>query len=59
MNRSKAEGVVTRLMLNAANLKFGAVSVTLKVHDGRVTEVLYAITENTRESESNEAKAKQ
>jgi hypothetical protein len=36
MNRSKAEGIVARLLANAAGLKFGAVSVTVKLHDGRV-----------------------
>jgi len=29
----------------------GSVSVTAKVHDGRVAEVVYATTESTREAE--------
>jgi len=49
MNRSKAEGIVARLLTNAADLKYGSVSVTAKVHDGRVVEVLYATTECTRD----------
>ena len=49
MNQSKAEKIVARLLMNAADLKYGSVSVTAKVHDGRVVEVLYATTENTRD----------
>ncbi|GBU27092.1 hypothetical protein R84B8_00614 [Treponema sp. R8-4-B8] len=58
MNQSKAEAMITRLLVNAAELKFGSVSVTAKVHDGRVTEVLYTTTENTREIEAAAVKAK-
>ena len=58
MNQSKAEKIVARLLMNAADLKYGSVSVTAKVHDGRVVEVSYATTENTREAESNVAKMK-
>ena len=58
MNQSKAEAIVTRLLANAADLKYGSVSVTAKVHDGRVVEVVYATTESTRETEDNAAKPK-
>jgi len=58
MNRSKAEGIVARLLTNAAYLKYGSVSVTAKVYDGRVVEILYATTENTREAETNVADTK-
>ena len=58
MSQSKAEVIVTRLLSNAADLKYGSVSVTAKVHDGRVVEVLYATTENTRETENSATKAK-
>jgi hypothetical protein len=53
MSQSKAEAIVTRLLTNAADLKFGSVSVTAKVHDGRVVEVVYATTESTRETENS------
>ena len=49
MNQSRAEAIVARLLTNAADLKFGSVSVVIKVHDGRVVEVQYATTESTRE----------
>ena len=58
MNRSNAEAVITRLLSNAAGLKYGSVSMTAKVHDGRVVEIIYATTESTREAESDAAKAK-
>ena len=58
MSQSKAEAMVARLLTNAADLKYGAVSVTAKVHDGRIVEVLYATTENTRELESDTVKKK-
>jgi len=57
MNQSKAEAIVTRLLTNAAGLKYGAVSVTAKMHDGRVVEVAYCTTENTREKEPQEKMA--
>ena len=51
MNRSKAEAMVVRLLSNAAGLQYGSVSVTAKIHNGRVVEVIYATTESTRETE--------
>ena len=55
MSGSKAETIVARLLANAADLRFGSVSVAVKVHDGRIVEVLYSTTENTREAETKEA----
>jgi len=54
MNQTKAEAVVTRLLLNAAKLRYGSVSVSAKIHDGRIVEVLYATTESTRETETQQ-----
>jgi len=53
MNRPRAEAIIDRLMSNAAGLKFGSVSITAKIHDGRIVEVVYATTESTREAENN------
>jgi hypothetical protein len=53
MNQSKAETMITRLLTNTADLKYGSVSVSAKVHNGRVVEVNYSTTESTRETESN------
>jgi len=49
MNQSRAEALVVRLLANAAGLRYGSVSVSAKLHDGRVVEVSYSTTENTRE----------
>jgi len=57
MNQSKAEAIIARLLANAAGLRYGSVSVTAKVHDGRVVEVAYATTENTRGEPQGKAEA--
>ena len=49
MNQSKAEAIVVRLLANTTGLRYGSVSVSAKLHDGRVVEVSYSTTENTRE----------
>jgi len=58
MNQSKAELIVARLLANAADVRYGSVSVSLKLHDGRVVEVSYLTAEQTKEpkSELNEKK---
>lgn len=47
MNQSKAEDMVARLLSNAAGLKFGCVSVSVKMYNGQVAQILYSTTENT------------
>jgi hypothetical protein len=49
MNQAKAEAIVARLLANASGLRYGTVTVSAKLHDGRVVEVAYSTTENTRE----------
>ena len=49
MNQSKAEAMVAQLLANTAGLRYGSVSVSAKLHDGRVVEVSYSKTEQTRE----------
>jgi hypothetical protein len=51
MNQSKAEAIVARLLANAAGLRYGSVSITARLHDGRVVDVTYSTTENTRAPE--------
>jgi len=48
----KAEEIVTQLLTNAAGVRYGAVSVSAKMHDGRVVEVSYSRTEHTRDLET-------
>ena len=49
MNKSKAEVIATRLLVHATELRYGSVSISAKLHDGRVVEGSYSTTESTRE----------
>jgi len=49
MNKAKAQEIVAQLLANAAGLRYGNVSVSAKLHDGRVVELSYSKTEQTRE----------
>jgi hypothetical protein len=55
MSQGKAEAIVARLLSNAAGLQYGSVSVTVKIHGGRVTQVSYETAESTRETETKGA----
>ncbi len=57
MNKTKTQAMVAKLMSNAAGLKYGSVSVTAKVHDGRVVMVSYSTQEHTRDTEAPKEKA--
>ena len=50
MNQKKAEAIVGRLMTNTAGLRYGCVTVSIKLHDGRVVQVLYSTTENIKDT---------
>jgi hypothetical protein len=56
MIQSKAEAIVARLLSNAAGLQYGSVSVTAKVHNGRVVQISYETTESTKETETETSK---
>ena len=53
MNKSRAEKMVVQLLMNAAGLRYGSVSVLAKVHDGRVVSVSYSTTEMTKEEKTD------
>jgi hypothetical protein len=55
MNQSKAEAIVAQLLNNAADVRYGSVSVSAKLHDGRVVEVSFVKIEQTREYETQKA----
>jgi hypothetical protein len=54
MSQSKAEEIVARLLSNVAALKYGQVSVCLRIHAGRVVDVTHTTTESTREAQAKE-----
>jgi len=47
----KAEEIVNQLLLNAAGVRYGIISVSTKLHDGQIVEVSYSRTEHTRDFE--------
>jgi len=49
MTQTKAEMIVARLLASVAKVKYGTVSVSVRLHDGRVVEVSYLTAEQTRE----------
>jgi hypothetical protein len=49
VNKIKAEDLVAKLLSSAAGLMYGCVSVSVKLHEGRIVQVLYSTTENTKE----------
>jgi len=51
MNQTKTEKMVARLMANAAEVRYGYVTASVKLHNGRVVEVSYSTTEKTNEKE--------
>jgi hypothetical protein len=51
VNQSKTQAIVAKMMSNAAGLKYGSVSVTAKLHDGRVVQVTYSTNEHSRDTE--------
>jgi len=53
MSQSKAEAIVAQLLTNVAGLRYGSASVSLKLHDGRVVEVTYLTSEQTKEPKAN------
>jgi len=42
--------IVGQLAKNAKAITFGSVSVTLKIHGGRLTGVVHTVEQNTREN---------
>jgi hypothetical protein len=43
--------IAERLCENAEKIRYGSVSATLKIHNGRVVDVTHSTTESTREQE--------
>jgi hypothetical protein len=43
--------IAERLCENAVKIRYGSVSATLNIHNGRVVDVTHSTTESTREQE--------
>ena len=50
MSGASAREIAAAMLQNAGSVRFGAVTVTLKVHDGRIVEVTHSKTTQTREA---------
>lgn len=45
--------IAERLCDNATKIRYGSVSATLNIHNGRVVDVTHSTTESTREKEES------
>jgi hypothetical protein len=41
--------IVARLAENSAGLRYGTAAVSLRVHDGRIVDITYTVTESQKE----------
>ena len=48
--------IVPRISENVDNVRYGTVSVTLRIHDGRVVDITHSVTENIRANVKNFSK---
>lgn len=51
-----AEMITDRLFENVAKIKFGSVSVSLKIHSGRIMDITYTVMESKRDTISEAEK---
>ena len=47
MDTQKTASLIERLAQNIAKIRYGTVSVTLKIHDGRVVDITHSVTEKS------------
>jgi hypothetical protein len=58
MSETKAQKMVARLLSNSAGLMYGSVSITAKIHAGRILDVFYNTTESMREVDNKKEDVK-
>ena len=49
---ARIAALADRLLMNAAAVKYGSVSVTLRLHEGRIVDVTHSVTEQTKEAKN-------
>ncbi|MDR2923491.1 MAG: DUF2292 domain-containing protein [Treponema sp.] len=52
--RQEITNIAERIWENAVKIRYGSVSATLKIHDGRVVDVTHSTTESTREQQEKQ-----
>ena len=55
IEKQNAEAIAGKLVETAGKVRFGSVSVNLKIHDGRIVDVTHTVTESTRERREGNA----
>jgi hypothetical protein len=48
-NTDRLAAIATRLAENAAGLRYGTAAVSLRVHDDRIVDITYTVTESQKE----------
>ena len=56
MTQVKADDIATQLLKTADEVRYGTVTVSAKLHNGRIVEVAYTKTEQTRVPENQKEK---
>ncbi|MCL1955244.1 MAG: hypothetical protein FWF68_04395 [Spirochaetes bacterium] len=52
-----AGSIANRLLENISRIKYGQVAVSLRIHSGRLVDIIYTITESMRDTGTKEADA--
>jgi hypothetical protein len=47
--KNTVQNIAERLLQNAAAIKYGSVSVAVRLHEGRIVDVTHAVTERAKE----------
>ena len=51
--------IADRLFENVSKVKYGQISVSLKVHSGRIVDITHTVTESMREPETKKPESNQ
>lgn len=51
MDKNRLEILIDRLLAGAKMARYGQVTLSLRLHEGRVVDTTYTVTESTKERE--------
>ena len=51
--KQKFIDIAERICENITKIRYGSVSTTIKIHDGRIVDVTHSTTENKREKDES------
>jgi hypothetical protein len=57
IDKQIAGSITDRLLENVSRINYGQVAVSLRVHSGRLVDIIYTITESMRDNGTKEADA--